>query len=115
MGMWPTATLTYGFDIENPTGDWAEDDEPVETAGALLRDAGVPDNIRVWQDYDGQIQRLYAVFFQAAGHRYKDAVESIESLEIPDGSGLWLHRAAEILGVDLGDAKPSWQLVGEFN
>lgn len=108
----PTATLTYGFDIENPAGDWIEDDEPVEAAGELLRSADIPDNIRVWQDYDGCHMRLYAAFLQASGWKDRGIAES---LEIPDGTGLWLHRAAEVLGIDLGDAKPAWQLVGEFN
>lgn len=112
MGMSPTSTLTYGFDIEDATGDWYEDDERDEVAGQLLHDAGLPKNIGVWQDYDGCRIRLYGAFLSASG--WNDTGET-ESLELPDGTVEDLRRAAELLGIDLGDAKPGWLLVGEFN
>lgn len=112
MGMWPTATLTYGFDVEDATGDWYQDDEPVEAAGQVLRDAGFPKNIGVWQDYDGCRMRLYAAFLQASG--YNDTGEA-ESLALPDGTGRQLRRAAKLLGIDIDNAKLGWLLVGEFN
>jgi hypothetical protein len=112
MGMWPTATLTYGYDIENATGEWYEDDEPVEAGNQALSEAGLPDNIRVWQDYDGCRMRLYAAFLQASGY---DDKGDVKSLDLPEGTKTDLRRAANVLGIDLGDAEPSWLLLAEFN
>lgn len=112
MGMSPTSTLTYGFDIESATGDWYKDDERDEAADRTLRDAGFPKNIGVWQDYDCCRMRLYAAFLQASG--WNDTGET-DSLELPEGTVEELRYAARLLGIDLGDAKPGWLLVGEFN
>lgn len=112
MGMSPTATLTYGYDIETAAGEWYEDDEPVEAAGQVLRDAGFPNDFGVWQDYDGRRMRLCAAFLQASG--YNDEGKA-DSLELPDGTDELLRRAADVLGIDLCDAKPGWLLTAEFN
>jgi hypothetical protein len=112
MGMWPTATLTYGYDIESATGDWYEDEEPVEAGGQILHDAGLPKEFGVWQDYGGRRMRLFATFLQASG--YNDQGKA-ETLELPAGTDEGLRRAADVLGIDLGDAKPSWLLLAEFN
>jgi hypothetical protein len=112
MGMWPTATLTYGFDVESATGDWYEDDEPVEAGGQVLHDAGFPTSFGVWQDYDGCRMRLYAAFLQASG--YNDKGEA-DSMWLPDDTDDQLYRAADLLGIDVGDAKPRWLLLAEFN
>ena len=112
MGMWPTATLTYGYDIEVPNTDWAEDDESEEAAGELIAAAGLPGHIRINRDYEGCHYRLIAAFMQASGWNDR---ETADSLEIPEGAVADMRRAAGILGIDLGDAKPAWMLTGEFN
>jgi len=112
MGMSPTATLTYGYDIESATGDWYEDDERDEAGSRVLADAGFPKSFGVWQDYDGCRMRLYAAHLGASG--WNDTGET-ESLELPDGTIEDLRRAAELLGIDVGDAQPAWLLTAEFN
>lgn len=112
MGMSPTATLTYGYDIESATGDWYEDDDRDEAGSRALHSAGFPENFGIWQDYDGCHMRLYAAFLSASG--WNDTGEA-ESLELPDDTAEDLRRAAELLGIDIGDAKPGWLLTAEFN
>lgn len=112
MGMWPTATLTYGYDVKLPDADWADDDEPEEAAGQLITDAGLPEHIGINRDYEGCHYRLIASFMQASGWNDR---KSANSLKIPNGAVMDMRRAAEILGIDLGDAKPVWMLTGEFS
>lgn len=113
MGMSPTATLTYGFDIESATEAWYQDsDEPAGTGSQSLHDAGFPKEFGVWQDYDGCRMRLYAAFLSASG--WNDTGEA-DSLALPDGTAENLRRAAKLLGIDVGDAQPKWLLTGEFN
>lgn len=113
MGMWPTATLTYGYDIEPPDADWAESDEPDEAAARLLADAGdLPDYVRVHRDYDGCHLRLIAASMTASGW---NARATAETLELPEDADAHLRRAAELLGIELTDTQAAWLLYGEFN
>jgi hypothetical protein len=104
MGMSPTATLTYGYDIESATGDWREDEEPVEAAGQVLRDAGFSNDIGVWQDYDGCRMRLFAAFLQASGYNDKGVGEGWDAL-------LAAHMEAQGASVPGGENQPGWWLV----
>lgn len=110
----PTATLTYGYDIDPPDTDWANNDEPDEEAADLLAGAGLPSHIGVHQDrsdaYGGL--RLHAAFLQSSGYRDKGVTNS---LELPEDCDNDLRRAATVLGVDLGNATPYWLLTGEVS
>lgn len=114
MGMWPTATLTFGYDFELPDADWANGDDPDWHGCNLLKTEGIPGHVGVHRD-DSDAHggyRLTAAFLQACGWTDKGTADS---LELPDAWESSLRYAAAVLGIDLGDAKPYWLLTGEYS